>query len=128
MTQVIVPCFVAGHYVVCRVLVREGKIECYDPILYRIDDSAHRIRHKQVAPLRYLIPWIFRPPVWFSYYEVEFVHGDGQFIQVDNVSCGVYCCMQLERLLSGSPSAEWAEKNIGYYRNKIACSIFELCQ
>ena len=129
MTQLIVPCFVrTGHYVVCRVLVREGRIECYDPIWYRLDGTARTLRQQQLAPLRYLIPWILRPRVWFDFYPVEFIHGDIQFVQVDSVSCGVYICMQMERLLSGSPSAEWADANVGHYRNKIACSIFALCE
>ena len=121
-------CGIDYHPLVCRVFVQEPRIECYDSIWFRLDKTARLQRIRQLAPLRFLCPWLISSVDDYrrDQYRLLVAEAGDVFCQTDDVSCGVYCCMQIERLLTGSPSVQWASENTGAYREHIACSIFGL--
>ena len=128
---------------VCQIQLLQQEIHCYDPIFYLLEEkTATPMRKEQLSALRCLIPSMLRAAGWYDAspyqgvwgakncfkFKLGFALGDDQFIQYDNVSGGVYSCMQMERLISGSPnSVSWASANLNWYRKKIACSILDRC-
>ena len=144
VAQVIIPCCIDRHFVVCRVNLLAGHIVCYDPLAHNVDaQEAVDRRTDQLAPLLCMIPamlrqsgWYFNTPHteahnhWRNFgFDLLFAPAEERFIQYDDKSCGVFTAMMVERLISGSPnSQDWASKNIQTYRKKMACSIFELCK
>ncbi|XP_057793336.1 uncharacterized protein LOC131009955 [Salvia miltiorrhiza] len=52
-----------------------------------------------------------------------------QFVQQDVISCGVYACAYLDRLICGTPKHSHLKtiRDVEKYRYIIACRIWELC-
>ncbi|XP_057780149.1 uncharacterized protein LOC130998758 [Salvia miltiorrhiza] len=140
-TQVIVPCLVGSHYVVCRLDLHEGICELYDSLHYCLNEDTRAYRVQQLSGILKLLPRLLLFGEWFAYSPIrspnfqnrmEFILRVAaptlQFNQTDNVSCGVFCCMQVERLTADSPSIEWGHGHVTEYRWNIAARIFDLCK
>ena len=136
------PCHVGHHYVVCLFAADRAVMLCFDPVWHRISAESRVARERELAPLRLLLPRLLRASRWFDnctadaaacrwidQYTMDFAAGDDVYRQKDSKSCGVFCCMQVERLISGGPTPDWAHvpTNIDRYRLKIASCIFGLC-
>ena len=141
MAQLIIPCYFGHHFVLAHVELQDGHITVYDTMWHKIHEDTRMDRRWHMSPYIYLLPRLFTIARFNadcpsdaqvvtdpSQIEVNFAASNMVIQQLDSHSCGVYCCMQVERLISGSPTdLEWAQKSVGYYRNKIACSIYQLC-
>ncbi|XP_057780719.1 uncharacterized protein LOC130999230 isoform X2 [Salvia miltiorrhiza] len=140
-TQVIVPCLVGSHYVVCRLDLHEGICELYDSLHYCLNEDTRAYRVQQLSGILKLLARLLLFGEWFAYSPIrspnfqnrmEFILRVAaptlQFNQADNISCGVFCCMQVERLIADSPSIEWGHDHVTEYRWNIAARIFDLCE
>ena len=138
----IIHCHVSHHYVVCVVSLERSMMVCYDSVWHRIHQDTQLRRERELAPLRFMMPRLLRAARWFDNcsadaasckwldrYDITFLAGLEVYRQEDNKSCGVLCCMQVERLISGGPTPDWAHvpENIYRYRLKIASCIFGFC-
>ena len=143
MAQVIFPCHVSQHYVVCRLILADHLLELYDPLHHNVaGEVALQLRLNQIAPLVRMVPPLLRQAGWYKStpYEVARAHStdshlslwiappERKFVQLDSISCGVFTAMMVERLISGSPNCQkWAQQNLAVYRKYMACSILDLC-
>lgn len=63
LTQVLVPCNTGDHWVLCEVLLKEGKVNLYDSLC---DRNGKSDRLKDIPGLLYLLPSILKHS---GYYE-----------------------------------------------------------
>ncbi|KAH6763844.1 hypothetical protein C2S51_015093 [Perilla frutescens var. frutescens] len=131
-SHLIIVCRINEHWVTCRVCLLDWCIELYDSLLYKSDDQR---RDQQLRPLRRLLPELLNAtqywaksgrPETYEELPIKRVSSDVQFLQTDEVSCGVYACMYAQRLITGTPPIELGIDALRDYRKQIAWRIYSL--
>lgn len=140
MSQFITVCHLGtDHWVVVRICVQEWKVEVYDSLIHRMEtESAAQHRVIQLLPITRLFPRLLSQVGYWTQHvsfqkrtdemELVFMPIEEQYIQVDGVSCGVYACLYIDRLLSAvKPDIRGVEERmIRRARRRIARRIFSL--
>ncbi|KAH6783902.1 hypothetical protein C2S52_008861 [Perilla frutescens var. hirtella] len=137
--QVIFVCCVSEHWLTVLLDLIEWRVDVYDSVFHRLAPEESKLRGIQLRPLTKLMKQVLHYAGWF----VKNVHEirsppspslpcrimTNNFKQKDDVSCGPYACMYVDRLITGSPVIKWGDKtaNIRDYRFQMAVRIFDLC-
>ncbi|KAH6797022.1 hypothetical protein C2S52_021576 [Perilla frutescens var. hirtella] len=136
---VIFVCCVSEHWLTVLLDLIEWRVDVYDSVFHRLAPEESKLRGIQLRPLTKLMKQVLHYVGWF----VKNVHDirsppspslpcrimTNNFKQKDDVSCGPYACMYVDRLITGSPMIKWGDKtaNIRDYRFQMAVRIFDLC-
>ncbi|KAH6776223.1 hypothetical protein C2S52_013784 [Perilla frutescens var. hirtella] len=134
-------CNINGHWVTVRICLVEWEIELYDSYYYTLSIEDREIRKTQLRPLTCLLPCLlFHSRYWRrNCYGLEEKYGECplkpmnqeyQFMQSDEVNCGTYACMYVERLLTRWPSISWDNQhgNLKKYRERMAMNLFDITE
>ncbi|KAK0577665.1 hypothetical protein LWI29_036764 [Acer saccharum] len=140
MESVLVPCNTGDHWVLCEVLLKEGKVNLYDSLC---DRNGKSDRLKDIPGLLYLLPSILKHSGYYEHmkmpphtspFTAENIEPTILPQQDDGYSCGAFVCKYAELILFGFPLSSWMEmfgqKDIPTIRQAIALEIFvngELC-
>lgn len=127
-SHLIIICQIDKHWITCRVSLLDWCIELYDTL-------SHQLVDQQLRPLRLLLPKLLDAAQYWrksdrseTYKELPLkrMPNDVQFMQMDEVSCGVYACMHAQRLITGTPPIELGFDAICDFRKQIARRIYSL--
>ena len=129
--QLLVPCAVDGHWILCQVDLLNQKVGIYDP-LYKISKIANR--RKQIAPLLNFIPAILQcsgyfqekgiPPKGNKFAVQHSIPPKKLPAQLDDDSCGVFICRYADMLMRIKCFWGWGTKNVPQLRKEMALGIF----
>ncbi|KAK3184936.1 hypothetical protein Dsin_032222 [Dipteronia sinensis] len=133
MESVLIPCNTSGHWVLCQVLLKEGKVNLFDSMWGR-NNKNDRLR--EISCLLYLLPSILHRA---GYYEELGIKPRNKAFLAENVnkihipqqedgkSCGAFMLKFAELLLSGT-SLPWINKfgqnDIPAIREAMALDLF----
>ncbi|XP_057793478.1 uncharacterized protein LOC131010096 [Salvia miltiorrhiza] len=112
--QVIIICNVGRrHWVIVRVLLHEWIVELYDSLAFKYDTEVGvslAARTSELKLITRLLPRLLRKAGYWQHhdsrleqlYEISLtvMPSRDQFFQTDSVSCGPFCTMILDRLLT----------------------------
>ncbi|KAK3212340.1 hypothetical protein Dsin_017046 [Dipteronia sinensis] len=139
MDSVLIPCHLPGHWVLCHVLLKEGKVLLFDSLNER-EGTSHRL--KEIRALLYLLPYLLKHVGYYeemkmdphaSPFTVQSMHCEFIPQQHDGYSCGVFL-MKYTELIPAEVKTPWKEvfgqKDIKDIRKGIALDIYvngQLC-
>ncbi|XP_057774826.1 uncharacterized protein LOC130993806 [Salvia miltiorrhiza] len=141
-TTLILPIHVCGHYITCRVDLLSGVCDIFDSQLFKTMPQPRFDVIAALYPLQCLLGKMLEVSQWFARttivdnplenlqwrrLKIQYADENEQFQQPDQCSSGVFACMYVERLISGSPSLAWGNGHAADYRRKIGSSIYEFC-
>lgn len=128
-----------NHQIVVRVCIEKWIVEVHDSLIHTFDDMASSnhwtIQLLQISRLflrlLYLVNYLQQhPTLKRRTYEMQirFLKADKQYRQMDEVSCGSFVCMYLDRLLTDkAPRTHNVDQAfIASWRRRIARRIFLL--
>ncbi|KAH6779415.1 hypothetical protein C2S52_010652 [Perilla frutescens var. hirtella] len=109
---VIFVCCVNEHWLTVLLDLIEWRVDVYDSVFHRLAPEENKLRGIQLRPLTKLMKQVLHYAGWF----VQNVHEirsppspslpcrimTNNFKQKDDVSCGPYACMYVDRLITGS--------------------------
>ncbi|KAK3193852.1 hypothetical protein Dsin_025162 [Dipteronia sinensis] len=107
MDSVLIPCHLPGHWVLCHVLLKEGKVLLFDS-LNEQDGTSHRL--KDVRALLYLLPSLLKHAGYYkemkmnphaSPFTVQSMGSELIPQQDDGYNCGVFLMKYAELILAG---------------------------
>ncbi|XP_057783220.1 uncharacterized protein LOC131001059 [Salvia miltiorrhiza] len=141
-TTLILPIHVCGRYITCRVDLLSGVCDIFDSQLFKTMPQPRFDVIAALYPLQCLLGKMLEVSQWFARttivdnplenlqwrrLKIQYADENEQFQQPDQCSSGVFACMYVERLISGSPSLAWGNGHAADYRRKIGSSIYEFC-
>ncbi|KAK3184184.1 hypothetical protein Dsin_031470 [Dipteronia sinensis] len=133
MDSVLIPCHLPGHWVLCHVLFKEGKMLLFDSLNER-DGTSHRL--KDVCALLYLLPSLLKHAGYYeemkmdphaSPFTVQSMRSELIPQQDDGYSCGVFLMKYAELILAGVKTpwnSVFGQKDIKGIRKAIAIDIY----
>ncbi|KAK3185118.1 hypothetical protein Dsin_032404 [Dipteronia sinensis] len=133
LDSVLIPCHLPGHWVLCHVLLKEGKVLLFDSLNER-DETSHR--PKDVRALFYLLPSLLKHDGYYeeikmdpyaSPFTVQSMSSELIPQQDDGYSCGVFLMKYAELILAGVKTAwnsAFGQKDIKDIRKAIAIDIY----
>ncbi|KAK0578543.1 hypothetical protein LWI29_011981 [Acer saccharum] len=107
----LVPCHVHGHWMLCHVLLKEGKVMVYDSLNERRSGLSPRM--KEIRGLLYLLPSTLKHAGYYQHikmdprstpFTVESMHSDLIPQQDDGNSCGAFLLKYAELIMAGVPT------------------------
>ncbi|KAK0608333.1 hypothetical protein LWI29_029082 [Acer saccharum] len=134
MVEVLVLCHVHGHWMLCHVLLKEGKVMVYDSLNeWRSGLSPWM---KEIRGLLYLLPSTLKHAGYYQQikmdprstpFTAESMHSDLIPQQDDGNSCGAFLLKYAELIMAGVPTpwkSIFGQKNIKNIRKAIAIEIY----
>ncbi|KAK0600589.1 hypothetical protein LWI29_016410 [Acer saccharum] len=134
LDSVLVPCHVHGHWILCHVLLKEGKVMVYDSLNERRSGLSPRM--KEIRGLLYLLPSTLKHAGYYQQikmdprstpFTAESMHNDLIPQQDDGNSCGDFLLKYAELNMAGVPTPRksiFGQKNIKNIRKAIAIEIY----
>ncbi|KAK3224396.1 hypothetical protein Dsin_011421 [Dipteronia sinensis] len=133
MDLVLSPCHLPGHWVLCHVLFKEGKVLLFDSLNER-DGTSHRL--KDVRAILYLLPSLLKHAGYYeemkmdphaSPFTVQSMRSELIPQQDNGYSCGVFLMKYAELILAGVKTpwnSVFGQKDIKGIRKAIAIDIY----
>ncbi|XP_057783693.1 uncharacterized protein LOC131001343 [Salvia miltiorrhiza] len=140
--QLIIICNVGGcHWVVLRVRLHEWIAELYDSLAYKYDTEAGvSLSHRELElkPITRLLPRLLRLSHYWKHHDskleelyeilLKLMPASDQFCQTDSTSCGPFCTMILDRLVTSTEHHRGSidEQYLSQYRLRVGRRIFSV--
>ncbi|KAK0584835.1 hypothetical protein LWI29_019465 [Acer saccharum] len=122
LDSVLIPCHVHGHWMLCHVLLKEGKVMVYDSLNEQRSGLSPRM--KEIHGLLYLLPSMLKHAGYYQQikmdpcstpFTAESMHSDLIPQQDDGNSCGAFLMKYAELIMVGVPTpwkSIFGQKNI----------------
>ncbi|XP_057801942.1 uncharacterized protein LOC131017229 [Salvia miltiorrhiza] len=128
-----------SHWCTVVISISAWEVRVYDSLIHV--EGARKRRENAMKPITRLMPKLLHTVGYYAHNTVRYVAAPDrpmkvvimpireQFIQEDSVSCGVFACAYLDRLICGAPTREQLRTpaQIQKFRQIIAIRIWELC-
>ncbi|XP_057793151.1 uncharacterized protein LOC131009759 [Salvia miltiorrhiza] len=128
-----------SHWCTVVISISAWEVRVYDSLIHV--EGARKRRENAMKPITRLMPKLLHTVGYYTHNTVRYVAAPDrpmkvvimpireQFIQEDSVSCGVFACAYLDRLICGAPTREQLRTpaQIQKFRQIIAIRIWELC-
>ncbi|XP_057808492.1 uncharacterized protein LOC131022970 [Salvia miltiorrhiza] len=129
----------ASHWCTVVISIERWEVRVYDSLSH-VEGITQR-RQASMRCITRLMPRLLHTVGYWDNNPNRFVHAadaemafvmmphNQQFMQQDSISCGVYACAYLDRLICGKPKRERMRTNrdVEKYRYMVAVRIWELC-
>ncbi|KAI9200654.1 hypothetical protein LWI28_011247 [Acer negundo] len=131
---VLIPCLVPGHWLLCHVLLKEGKILVFDSFNDRKSGFSNRL--KDIRGLLYLLPSMLKHVSYYQQmkmdphatpFKAENLHSDFISQQHDGNSCDAFLMKYAELIMAGIATpwkSIFGQKNIKNISKAIAVDIY----